>query len=73
MLFTVYSQQRSSNELDKELEKKGRFVKYADDFLIMVRNERIANHAMKIVAIYIENKLGLIVNIEKIKYQYLRK
>ena len=56
------------NELDKELEKRGlRFVRYADDCLIMVRSEKAANHVMQTVTRYIENKLGLIVNTEKSK------
>lgn len=56
------------NELDKELEKRGlRFVRYADDCLIMVRSEKAANHVMQTVTRYIENKLGLIVNVEKSK------
>ena len=54
------------NELDKELEKRGlRFVRYADDCLIMVRSEKAANHVMESVTRYIENKLGLVVNAEK--------
>ncbi len=56
------------NELDKELEKRGlRFVRYADDCLIMVRSEKSANHVMQSVTRYIENKLGLKVNVEKSK------
>ena len=56
------------NELDKELEKRGlRFVRYADDCLIMVKSEKAANHVMESVSRYIENKLGLIVNAEKSK------
>ena len=56
------------NELDKELEKRGlRFVRYADDCLIMVKSEKAANHVMESVTRYIENKLGLIVNAEKSK------
>ena len=56
------------NELDKELEKRGlRFVRYADDCLIMVRSEKAANHVMESVTRYIENKLGLVVNAEKSK------
>ena len=56
------------NELDKELEKRGlRFVRYADDCLIMVRSEKAANHVMESVTRYIENKLGLKVNVEKSK------
>lgn len=56
------------NELDKELEKRGlKFVRYADDCLIMVKSEKAANRVMTTVTGYIENKLGLIVNVEKSK------
>lgn len=56
------------NELDKELEKRGlNFVRYADDCLIMVKSEKAANRVMKTITSYIENKLGLIVNVEKSK------
>lgn len=56
------------NELDKELEKRGlRFVRYADDCLIMVKSEKAANRVIKTITSYIENKLGLIVNAEKSK------
>ncbi len=56
------------NELDKELEKRGlRFVRYADDCLIMIKSEKAANRVMQTITRYIENKLGLIVNVEKSK------
>ena len=56
------------NELDKELEKRGlRFVRYADDCLIMVKSEKAANRVIQTITSYIENKLGLIVNVEKSK------
>lgn len=56
------------NELDKELEKRGlRFVRYADDCLIMVKSEKAANRVMATITNFIENKLGLIVNVEKSK------
>ena len=56
------------NELDKELEKRElRFVRYADDCLIMVKSEKAANRVMQTITNYIENKLGLIVNVEKSK------
>ena len=56
------------NELDKELEKRGlRFVRYADDCLIMVKSEKAANRVMQTITRYIEKKLGLIVNAEKSK------
>ena len=56
------------NELDKELEVRGlRFVRYADDTLIMVRSEKAANRVMESITKYITKKLGLKVNIEKSK------
>jgi RNA-directed DNA polymerase len=56
------------NELDKELEKRGlRFVRYADDALIFVKSEKAANRVMKSTVKFIEEKLGLIVNVEKSK------
>ena len=56
------------NELDKELEKRGlRFVRYADDALIFVKSEKAANRVMSTIVRFIEEKLGLIVNVEKSK------
>ncbi|MGN7941285.1 group II intron reverse transcriptase/maturase [Metabacillus sp. 22489] len=56
------------NELDKELQKRGlRFVRYADDALIFVKSEKAANRVMESIVKFIEDKLGLIVNVEKSK------
>lgn len=56
------------NELDKELVKRGlRFVRYADDCLIMVKSEKAANRVMNSITKYIEKKLGLKVNATKSK------
>lgn len=56
------------NELDKELENRGlHFVRYADDCIIMVKSEMSAKRVMRSVSRFIENKLGLIVNMEKSK------
>ncbi|MGM0839061.1 MAG: group II intron reverse transcriptase/maturase [Bacillota bacterium] len=56
------------NELDKELENRGlRFVRYADDCIIMVKSEMSAKRVMRSVSRYVEEKLGLIVNVEKSK------
>jgi group II intron reverse transcriptase/maturase len=56
------------NELDKELESRGlQFVRYADDALIFVKSEKAANRVMESIVRFIENKLGLIVNVEKSK------
>ncbi|MFS0883569.1 group II intron reverse transcriptase/maturase [Metabacillus niabensis] len=56
------------NELDKELQKRGlRFVRYADDALIFVKSEKAANRVMESIVKFIEDKLGLITNVEKSK------
>lgn len=56
------------NELDKELESRGlRFVRYADDCIIMVKSEMAARRVMRSITEYIERKLGLIVNMTKSK------
>lgn len=54
------------NELDKELERRGlRFVRYADDCIILVKSEMSARRVMRNVTEYIETKLGLVVNAAK--------
>ena len=56
------------NELDKELESRGlQFVRYADDCNIYVKSEKAANRVMKSITLFIEKKLGLIVNASKSK------
>ena len=56
------------NELDKEMEKRGlNFVRYADDCIIMVGSEMSANRVMRNISRYIEEKLGLKVNMTKSK------
>src|SRR5699024_8795477 len=56
------------NELDKKLENRGlRFVRYADDCIIMVKSEMAAKRVMRSVTKYIEEKLGLVVNVTKSK------
>lgn len=56
------------NELDKELEARGlRFVRYADDCIILVHSSKAADRVMANVSKYIENKLGLKVNMIKSK------
>ncbi len=56
------------NELDKEMEKRGlNFVRYADDCIIMVRSEMSANRVMRNISRFIEEKLGLRVNVTKSK------
>ena len=56
------------NELDMELEKRGlRFVRYADECMIMVKSEMAAKRVMRSVTTFIEEKLGLMVNATKTK------
>lgn len=55
-------------QLDKELEARGlRFTRYADDCIILVGSSKAADRVMKNVSIFIENKLGLKVNMTKSK------
>ena len=54
------------NELDKELEARGhKFVRYADDLLILCKSKRSANRVMISITKFIEGKLYLKVNKEK--------
>jgi len=56
------------NELDKEMEKRGlNFVRYADDCIIMVGSEMSARRVMRNLTKFIEEKLGLKVNMTKSK------
>ena len=54
------------NELDQELERRGhRYVRWADDFVILLRSERAARRVMDSVTDFLEQTLGLPVNGEK--------
>ena len=54
--------------LDKEMETRGlNFVRYADDCIIMVGSEMSANRVMRNISRFIEEKLGLKVNMTKSK------
>lgn len=54
------------NELDKELERRGhKFVRYADDMVILCRSKRSAERVMGSIIRFIEDKLLLKVNMEK--------
>lgn len=56
------------NELDKELESRGlNFARYADDCIILVHSTKAADRVMANVSKFIENKLGLKVNMTKSK------
>ncbi len=54
------------NELDKELERRGhRFVRYADDMVILCKSRRSAERVMGSIIRFIEDNLYLKVNREK--------
>lgn len=56
------------DELDKELEKRGlKFVRFADDCVIMVKSKRAGDRVMKSVSRFIVRKLRLKVNETKSK------
>ena len=56
------------NELDWELERRGlRFVRYADDCIILVKSRKAARRVMESVTRYIETNLLLKVNRQKSK------
>ena len=56
------------DDLDKELERRGhRFVRYADDFIIMVKSLRAGNRVMASIKRFLERKLRLQVNEKKSK------
>jgi RNA-directed DNA polymerase len=51
------------DDLDKELERRGhRFVRYADDFLILVKGQRAGKRVMLSVKRFIKRRLGLKIN-----------
>jgi RNA-directed DNA polymerase len=54
------------DELDKELERRGhRFVRYADDVVILVRTRKAGERVLASITRYITDKLKLKVNAEK--------
>jgi RNA-directed DNA polymerase len=56
------------DDLDKELEKRGHhFVRYADDFIIMVKSLSAGNRVMASIRRFLEQKLRLKVNEKKSK------
>ena len=62
------------NELDKELERRGhKFVRYADDCMILCKSRRSAERTLKSLVPYIEGKLYLKVNREKTAVAHISK
>ena len=61
------------NELDNELTKRGhKFVRYADDCMILCKSKRAAQRVKQSVVEYIEKQLLLRVNKEKTKVGYIK-
>ena len=61
------------NELDKELEDRGhKFVRYADDMIILCRSKRSAERTLENIIPFIERKLFLKVNREKSHISHIR-
>lgn len=61
------------NELDKELEKRGhKFVRYADDCMILCKSSRSAARTLSSITTFIEEKLFLKVNAEKTVVAHIR-
>ncbi len=62
------------NELDKELQRRGhRFVRYADDSLILCKSRRSAERTLRNIIPFIEDKLFLKVNREKTNVSHVSK
>jgi retron-type reverse transcriptase len=60
------------NEVDKELENQGpRFVRYADDLVILCKSKRSAERTLTNITPFIENELFLKVNKEKTVVAYI--
>jgi RNA-directed DNA polymerase len=54
------------DDLDKELEKRGhKFVRYADDFVILVKTQRAGLRVKESISCFLEKKLKLKVNQDK--------
>lgn len=54
------------DNLDKELEKRGhKFVRYADDFVILVRSQHAGERVRASITRFLERKLKLVVNEDK--------
>jgi group II intron reverse transcriptase/maturase len=60
------------NELDKEIENRGhRFVRYADDMVVLCKSKRSSERTLRNLLPYIEGKLFLKVNTEKTSVAYI--
>ncbi len=60
------------DELDKEIERRGlEFCRFADDCQIFVKSQKSAERVMGSISRFIENKLKLVVNLEKSKVAHI--
>jgi len=60
------------NELDKELEHRGhKFVRYADDIVILCKSRRSAERTLNSIIIFVEKRLFLKVNREKSRISHI--
>ncbi len=60
------------NELDKELARRGhKFVRYADDCMILCRSKRAAARVRESISTFIESRLHLKVNRDKTEVAYV--
>jgi len=54
------------HELDRELERRGhRFVRYADDFIVLVKSEKAGHRVLESVRTFLDRKLKLEINEDK--------
>lgn len=61
------------NELDRELQSRGhKFVRYADDMVILCKSRRSAHRTMKSIVSFIEEKLFLTVNRDKSQVAHVK-
>ncbi len=61
------------NLLDKELKARNlHFTRYADDTIIIVKSEKVANRVMTSITKFIENKLKIKVNMTKTRENYIK-
>jgi group II intron reverse transcriptase/maturase len=61
------------NDLDRELESRGhKFVRYADDMVILCKSRRSAHRTMKSIVSFIEEKLFLTVNRDKSQVAHVK-
>lgn len=62
------------NELDWELERRGhKFVRYADDLVILCKSRRSADRVLKSIVPFIEGRLFLKVNRDKSQVAHIKK